>query len=114
MLDSAYRSSGDDIRLQHLRIDYSFDRRSGVNVTASASNGRPGESVNYSATPINLLKPDDLEIRHASVYGLVIDVPACTTIPVYYAAQTGRMQVCMIDEDDIAICDESPLVTVAP
>lgn len=46
----------------------------------------------------------------------MIDVPACNnqTVCTYAPPKTGRMVACMIDEDDAAICDESPLVTVAP
>lgn len=87
----------------------------GVTVTASPSNVQPGQSVTFSASPINFTRAAEISWSFDTLaYEPQIDVVSCNNQPVcnYAPPRTGRMQVCMYDEQNYPICDESPPVTV--
>jgi murein DD-endopeptidase MepM/ murein hydrolase activator NlpD len=89
----------------------------GVNVTASPSNVQPGQNVSFSASPINFTRAAEISWSFDTLaYEPQIDVVTCNNQPVcnYAPPRSGRMQVCMYDEQNYPICDESPPVTVAP
>jgi len=88
----------------------------GVNVTASTTNVQPGQSVNFAAAPINFTRKAEISWSFDTLaYYPQIDVVSCNNQPTcnYAPTKSGRMQVCMYDEQSYPICDESPQVTVA-
>jgi hypothetical protein len=89
----------------------------GVTVHSSAASAQSGDTISFDAAPINFARKPEISWTFDTLaYGPQIDVVECNNQPVcnYAPPRSGRMQVCMYDEENYPVCDESPQVTIAP
>lgn len=89
----------------------------GVTVHSSVTSARPGDTVAFDAAPINFARKAEISWTFDTLaYAPQIDIVSCNNQPVcsYSPLRSGRMQVCMYDENNHPVCDESQQVTVAP
>ncbi len=71
----------------------------------------------FDAAPINFTRKAEISWTFDTLaYAPQIDVVECNNQPVcnYAPPHSGRMQVCMYDEENSGVCDESQQLTIAP
>jgi hypothetical protein len=87
----------------------------GVNVTPSATSVQPGQSINFTAAAINFTAGPTIAWSYDTLtYATQIDVPGCANQPIcaYAPSKSGRMQVCMYDEQTSPVCSASSVINV--
>lgn len=85
----------------------------GVNVTASPNSVQPGEVVNFAAAPINFTPIAITWLYDTAAYQTQIEVISCAyqSTCAYVPPSSGRMQVCVNDEQSYNFCGVSPPIT---
>lgn len=84
----------------------------GVDVTASRTTVQAGQSVHFSATPINFPANGTVTWQFDTLGVTLIDIPSCANLLTcdYSPSRTGTMVACMPDENNMSICGRSPQI----